>query len=95
MTYRIGGRLEKWLERRVTEETRREAVEILNAGGSFGERLRQLRHLAGLHQKDIVQQLRLPQDRMSDLERGNREPTEHELSGIADLFGIERNLLLK
>lgn len=95
MVYRIGGRLETWFERCVTDSTRRKVVEIAGSEKSFSERIRKLRLFAGVHQKDLVQYLRLPQDRMSDLERGHRQATEDEIAALADFFGIDRHLLVK
>jgi ribosome-binding protein aMBF1 (putative translation factor) len=89
MKYRIGGRLESWLDRRTEEQVRSDARRLaVNTTQSFGERLRVLRQFAGLFQRDIVQYLGWPQDRMSDLECGRINAADTELEQLAEFFGV-------
>jgi transcriptional regulator with XRE-family HTH domain len=54
----------------------------------FGSRLRHLREAAGLTQKQLADRLGVGPSRVSDLERGHREPGWRVACQIADALGV-------
>ena len=91
--FRIGGGIQSWTERRNAPDIQRELHRIATAEQTVAERLRSLRQFAGLRQRDVVQYLKLPQDRVSNLERSRVTPTDAEYRTLAELFGVSEDLL--
>jgi transcriptional regulator with XRE-family HTH domain len=63
---------------------------------TFGARLRQLRQLHGLKQKDLAVLLGLSSDAVSKLERDERNPTTETLQKLSgkDIFDVSIDYLL-
>lgn len=60
----------------------------------FNDRLKLLRHEAGLSQQDFAKQLGISKSSINMYERGEREPGLETLEAIADSFNVDMDYLL-
>lgn len=61
---------------------------------NLGERIRDLREKSGLTQKELADKLKIPNQNISNYERGFRQPDFTTLSMIADFFEVSTDYLL-
>jgi DNA-binding XRE family transcriptional regulator len=61
---------------------------------SIADRFREIRAKSGLKQKDFAQSLGASHSVISDIERGDREPSRKIMQGLAELYGVDLNWLL-
>jgi transcriptional regulator with XRE-family HTH domain len=61
---------------------------------TFGDRLRQLRELAGLSQRELARRANIPQPVISDVESGRQKSVSLDAaSRLADALGVTLDLL--
>jgi transcriptional regulator with XRE-family HTH domain len=61
---------------------------------TFGERLRQLRELAGLSQRELARRANIPQPVVSDVERGHQKSIKFDTARrIARALGVTLDML--
>jgi transcriptional regulator with XRE-family HTH domain len=60
----------------------------------LGERIRGLREKMGLTQKELASKLKIPNQNISNYERGFRQPDYETLQKIADFFEVSIDYLL-
>lgn len=61
---------------------------------TLGERLRSLREKAGLTQKELASHLNVPNQNISNYERGFRQPDYETLQKLADYYDVSTDYLL-
>jgi len=60
---------------------------------TFGERLREAREMKGWSQSELADELDVTQAMISQLENGRRRPTPAVITKLAEVLGVERELL--
>lgn len=60
----------------------------------LGDRLRKLRERKGLNQKELAARLKIPNQNVSNYERGFRQPDYETLQKLADYFEVSIDYLL-
>lgn len=69
------------------------AAEVLHRA-AFGERIRELRHAAGLSQEDLAEASGLHRTYISSLERGQRNVGLDNIHVLAEALGVSASNLL-
>lgn len=62
---------------------------------SLGKRIRDLRRNLGYSQEEISKKLKIPRPSVSQIERGQRDLTAQELSGLSQIFNLPLNQILE
>lgn len=89
----LHGRVEDWRRRLAADETLREEVkDVAERAESVAERIKTLRKLANLRQRDLVRHLDLPQDKVSRWENAHQTPCADDAEALGELFGIPPEL---
>lgn len=60
----------------------------------MGEKLKELRHMAGLTQQQVAEAVHVTQGAVHQWEKGTKRPRVHHLKALAVVFGVTVDFLI-